>query len=118
MIRFKVAGKQHQAAAKIPIALPDPVPKKTWRKKDAHGKTRARALTAAEIAERDLKRKEQQDKKQRKEHQDRGIVTPESVLQSHTDENMIVSTTPERPPASTAPARLGITIGAATVVCI
>jgi hypothetical protein len=37
---------------------PDTVTKKTWKKKEAHGKASARALTAAEIGDRDLRNKE------------------------------------------------------------
>jgi hypothetical protein len=36
---------------------------KTWRKKEAHGRGNARALTAAEAAERDLRAQERRDKK-------------------------------------------------------
>jgi hypothetical protein len=45
--RLILAGKQHQHLATLPIGQPDPIPKKTWRKRDSHGKG-ARAMTAAE----------------------------------------------------------------------
>ena len=38
-------------ATDLPIASPDEVPKKQWKKKKAHGKANARALTKAELAE-------------------------------------------------------------------
>jgi hypothetical protein len=82
----------------LPIRLPDPIPKKTWRKRDTHGKANTRALTAAEVAERDLKAQERRDKKRR-------TNTPKSVLEDK--EEIQVPTTPEQePPSSTAPARL------------
>ena len=57
-------------------------------------------MTAAEIAERDLKARERRDKKQRP-------ATPEYIL-AETEEEIQVPTTPkpQSPPASTAPARL------------
>jgi len=60
---LKQAGKQHQHLAALPIGQPDPIPKKTWRKRDAHGKADRRGLTAAEIAKQDLRLRERQDKK-------------------------------------------------------
>lgn len=53
--RLNQAAKQRQHLASLPITQPDPIPKKTWRKRDAHGKADRRALTAAEIAGKDLK---------------------------------------------------------------
>ena len=35
--RLKDSGKQHQHLAALPIGQPDPIPKRTWRKRDAHG---------------------------------------------------------------------------------
>ena len=79
--------------------MPDTNHKKSWRKKNTHRKANARALTAAEIADRNLKAQERQDKKQR-------TATPDHVL-GDQDEEIQVPATPERePPASTAPARL------------
>lgn len=63
--RLNQAGKQYEHLAALPIGQPDPIPKRTWRKRDAHGKADRRALTAAEIAEQDLKLRERQHKKQR-----------------------------------------------------
>ena len=83
--------------AALPIENPDPVPKRSWRRKNTHGKADARALTAAEVAERDLRAREHQDKRLR-------AATPECVLE---EEEVQVPATPEqKPPASTAPARL------------
>ena len=103
--RLKQAGKQHQHVATLPIGQPDPIPKKTWRKRDTHDKATARALTAAEVAERDLKAaerclkaKDRRDKKQR-------ANTPESVAEGE-EEEVQVPATPERLPPSIAPARL------------
>jgi len=61
---LKSAGTRHQQFASLPIRQPDPIAK-TWRKKEAHGEANARALAAAEVAQRDLKTRERQDKKQR-----------------------------------------------------
>ena len=80
----------------MPIGMPDPILKKSWRRKNTHGKANARALTAAEVADRHLRAQERQDKKLR-------ATTPESVL----EEEVHVPATPEQePPVSTAPARL------------
>jgi hypothetical protein len=71
----------------------------TWRKKEAHGKANARALTAVEAAKRDLEARERQDKKQRP-------AAPERVPEE-ADEEIRVPATPEQSlPPSTAPARL------------
>ena len=83
----------------MPIRQPDPIPKRTWRKRDAHGKADRRALTAAEIAEQDLKLRERQDKKQRPN-------TPRVVQQEEETEVQVPATPDREPPASTAPARL------------
>jgi MULE transposase domain len=94
--RLQTAGIQHEQMAALPIGLPDPVPKKSWRRKNTHGRANARALTAAEVADRHLKAQERQEKKLR-------AATPESVL----EEEVHVPATPEQePPVSTAPARL------------
>jgi hypothetical protein len=63
--RLNEAGKQAQHLATLPIGQPDPILKKTWRKRDAHGKASRRALTAAEIAEQALKLRERQDSGQK-----------------------------------------------------
>src|SRR5271154_1150187 len=97
--RLKQAGKQHQNLAALPIGQPDPIPKRTWRKRDAHGKADRRALTGAEIAEQDLKLREYQDKKQRPN-------TPRVVQQEEETEVQIPATPDRELPASTAPARL------------
>ena len=96
--RLKWAGKQHQHLATLPIRQLDPIPKRTWRKRDSHGKG-ARAMTAAEIAERNLKARERRDKKQRP-------ATPERVPEKV--EETPAPATPERQslPPSTAQARL------------
>ena len=43
-----------RACRALPIGLPDPVPKKEWKKRKIHGKADARALTEAELAARVL----------------------------------------------------------------
>jgi hypothetical protein len=83
----------------LPIGQPDPIPKKTWRKRDAHGKADRRALTAAEIAEQDLKLRERENKKQRPN-------TPKVALQEEDTEIQVPATPEREPPTSTAPARL------------
>src|SRR5437764_1047237 len=45
------AGEQHLKMQTIPINKPDAIPKKLWKKKKEHDKADARALTGAEIAE-------------------------------------------------------------------
>lgn len=94
--RLPPAGIQHEQLAALPIRMPDPIPKKSWRRKNTHGRANARTLTAAEVADRHLRAQERQDKKLR-------ATTPESVL----EEEVHVPATPEQePPVSTAPARL------------
>jgi hypothetical protein len=46
-------GRQHLELQALPISNPDPIPKKVFLKKKNHGKADARALTGAEIAERE-----------------------------------------------------------------
>ena len=94
--RLKAAGIQHEQLAALPIGQPDPIPKKSWRKKNTHGRANARALTAAEAADRDLRAQDRQNKKLR-------AAAPGNVL----EEDAQVPVTPEQePPVSTAPARL------------
>jgi hypothetical protein len=95
---LKEAGKQHQYLATLPIGQPDPTLKKTWHKRNIHGKTDSRALTTAEIAEQDLKLRKRQDKK----HQP---ATPEHDLEEVVGE-VCALTIPEQEPPSTAPTRL------------
>ena len=96
---LKTVGIQHQQIASLPIGQPDPIPKKTWRKKKAHGRGNARALTAAEVAERDLRAQERRDKKQR-------VHTLDGVQEGGEEEIQIPATPEQLLPASTAPARL------------
>jgi hypothetical protein len=86
------AAKQHQQLAALPLGEPDTVVKKTWKKKEAHGKASARALTAAEIGE----RARNKGKKQRQ-------GTPDK-----DEDAVLVPETPPREalPPSTAPARV------------
>jgi hypothetical protein len=58
-----MTGMKHQQLAALPIGNPDPVPKRSWRRKNTHGMGDARVLTAAEVAERDRRAQEHQDKK-------------------------------------------------------
>ena len=82
---LKTAGIRHQQIASLPIGQPDPIPKKTWRKKKAHDKGNARALTAAEVAERDLGAQERRDKKQR-------VHTPDGIQEGGEEEIQIPAT--------------------------
>jgi len=91
--RLNQAAKQHQHLASLPIGQPDPIPKRTWRKRDAHGKADRRGLTAAEIAEQDLKSRERQKKKQRP-------ATPEYAQEAAVAEAQIPAT-PEQEPSAT-----------------
>ena len=97
--RLKTAGIRHQELAALPIDQPDPIPRRTWRKKTSHGKANSRALTAAEVAEKDLRAQERQDKKLRP-------ATPEYVQVEEEEEVRVPVTPPQEPLASTAPARL------------
>ena len=90
--RLKQAGKQHQHVAALPIGQPDPIPKKTWRKRDTHGKAAARALTAAEVAERDLKAAERCLKAKNKRDKKQRANTPESVAEDEEDEVQVPDT--------------------------
>ena len=95
--RLKQVGKQHRHLATVPIGQPDPIPKRTlvqarrpWQRTDR------RELTAAEIAEQDLKLRERQDKKQRPN-------TPGSPNRKKEMESQIPATPERKPLASTAP---------------
>ena len=84
--------------AALPIGLLNRIPKKSWRRKNTHGRANARAFTTAEAADRHLRAQKRQDKKLR-------AATPESVPEE--EEEVHVPAIPEQePPVSTAPARL------------
>ena len=51
-------AQRNDALTQLLIGNPNPVPKKVWRKKKAHGPADAAGLTSAEIAHRDLLAKE------------------------------------------------------------
>ena len=55
-------AQRNDILAQLPIGNPDPVPKKVWRKKKAHGPADAAGLTSAEITRRDLLAKEKAEK--------------------------------------------------------
>ena len=55
-------AQRNDALAQLPISNPDPVPKKIWKKKKAHGPADAAGLTAAEIARRDLLAKDKAER--------------------------------------------------------
>ena len=46
-------GRHHLELQAFPIGNPDPLPKQQYRKKKDHGRANARALTGAEINERE-----------------------------------------------------------------
>jgi hypothetical protein len=75
----------------LPIGNPDPIPK-VFQKKKTHGKADTRALTGAEIAER--------------EHQARDVALAANI--AHKDDNMTPSGTP--PAAGESPYRTTITL--------
>jgi hypothetical protein len=54
----KAIAERHEDLSRIPIGMPDAVPKKTWRKKKDHGKADARGLTAAEASDKDRQERE------------------------------------------------------------
>src|SRR5947207_9577501 len=49
----KAIAERYEDLSRIPIGMPDAVPKKTWRKKKDRGKADARGLTAAEASDKD-----------------------------------------------------------------
>ena len=49
----KAIAERYKDLSRIPIGMPDAVPKKTWRKKKDRGKADARGLTAAEASDKD-----------------------------------------------------------------
>ena len=54
----KAITERHEDLSRIPIGMPDAVPKKTWRKKKDRGKADARGLTAAEASDKDRQERE------------------------------------------------------------
>ena len=52
-LKLLTAGRQYLELQELSISNPDPIPKKIFLKKKTHGKADARALTGAEIAERE-----------------------------------------------------------------
>lgn len=51
--KLVLAGKQHLQLQALPIGNPDPLPNQVWKKKKTHDRADARALTGAEINERE-----------------------------------------------------------------
>jgi|SRR5436853_3761769 len=49
----KAITERYKDLSRIPIGIPNAVPKKTWRKKKDRGKTDTRGLTAAEASDKD-----------------------------------------------------------------
>jgi hypothetical protein len=56
--KAKAIAERHEDLSRIPIGMPDAVPKKTWRKKKDRGKANAPGLTAAEASDKDRKERE------------------------------------------------------------
>jgi hypothetical protein len=52
------AAQRNDTLAQLPIGIPDAIPKRMWRKKKTNGLANAVGLTSAEIAKRDLAKKE------------------------------------------------------------
>src|SRR4030095_3809484 len=84
-------GKEHLELQALPISLPDPVPKRQYRKKKTHGLADARGLTGAEVAALELKASEVLARK-------RNIVTPDAPEEEEwEDDGLILFSTPPRP---------------------
>ena len=56
------AAQHNDALAQLPIGIPDAISKRVWRKKKTNGLANAAGLTSAEIAKRDLAKKEKADR--------------------------------------------------------
>ena len=133
-------GQRHLQLQALPIANPDPIPKRHYVKKKTHGKADARGLTAAELADRALIIKERAERARVATPQasddkgdDEGPTlipdTPPGQLPGESQEGTTLTVnlpirTPERPrappppqvpsplpPASTAPPILGDSLG-------
>jgi hypothetical protein len=76
-------GQQHLKLQQLPIGNPSPVPKRQYKKKKIHGLADARGLTGAELADKALKEREAEARRQataqaRETHiggDDEGIMT-------------------------------------------
>ena len=111
------AAESHRQLAQLPLDGPDPIPKKQWlRKKKEHDKADIRALTGAEIAERNQKAKERGVKAAKAitwEDDEGLVVIPDSPtvrlnylrepLEGESQGGTTITVTPRRAP-STAPA--------------
>ena len=78
--------EQQRQVRGVLIQQPDAILKKKFRKKDLHSKANARALTAAEMGEQDLQRRE------RKEEKKQRPVTPNLLSDSEEREICIPAT--------------------------
>jgi hypothetical protein len=56
------AAQRNDVLAQLPIGIPDAIPKGVWRKKKTNGLANAAGLTSAEIAKRDLAKKERAER--------------------------------------------------------
>jgi hypothetical protein len=97
--------------AELPLLNPDPVKKREWVKKKAHGKADARGLTGAEIAGRALKAKERAERAALNTPCPAGLSQGVCIEVLGAPEVCSLanhSPSPDAPglPASTAPARL------------
>jgi hypothetical protein len=93
-------GKRHLQLQALLISNPDPVPKRHYTKKRAHGKADARGLTAAELADRALAARERAERAGR-------VETPE---ESDDESLMLIPGTPPRQIAGESQGGTTITI--------
>ncbi len=93
-------GQQHLKLQQLPISNPSPVPKRQYKKKKSHGLADARGLTGAEVANKALKEREAEARRQATAHisgDDEGTVTvpgtpPRALGESQGGTTMTVDT--------------------------
>jgi hypothetical protein len=68
----------------IPIGQLDPTPKRTWKKKDTHGKATARALTSGELAQQ-RQREEDNHQAQLRRIQEEALIVEIQVAANSQD---------------------------------
>jgi hypothetical protein len=104
-------GQQHLKLQQLPIGNPSPVPKRQYKKKKTHGLTDARGLTGAEIADKALKEREAEARRQATAHisgDDEGIVTvpdtpPRALGESQGGTTITIRLSPEHRRTATRP---------------
>jgi hypothetical protein len=94
-------GQQHLKLQQLPIGNPSPIPKRQYKKKKTHGLADARGLTGAEIANKALKEREAEARRQ---------ATAQAIPTYISGDAEDTVTVPDTPPRALGESQGGTTI--------